>query len=76
MCFPPLIEGTLSNDDGDGKKEIVLDWQNKNFARVSRFFLHFFAVVARLRREIHVLSRTGAQDNNFLFVFLNFDTVL
>ena len=51
MCFPPLIEGTVSNDVGDGKKEIVLDWQNKNFARVSRFFVHFVAVVARLRRE-------------------------
>ena len=43
MCFPPLIEGTLTNDHGDGKKEIVLDWQNKNFVRVSRFFVHFFA---------------------------------
>ena len=24
----------------------------------------------------HVLSRTGTQDSNFLFLFLNFDTVL
>ena len=24
----------------------------------------------------HVLSRTGTQDRNFLFLFLNFDTVL
>jgi len=47
----PCVEGSLSNDDGDGKKEIVLDWQNKNFTRVSLFFVHFFAVVARLRRE-------------------------
>ena len=41
-----------------------------NFARASRFFVPFFAVVARLQREsawIHVLSRTGTQDNNFLF---------
>ena len=28
-----------------------LDWQNNNFARASRFFVHFFAVTARLRRE-------------------------
>ena len=45
----------LSNDDGDGnengKKAIVLDWQNNNFARASRFFVHFLAVVARLRHE-------------------------
>ena len=27
------------------------DWQNNNFARASRFFVHFFAVVARLQRE-------------------------
>ena len=49
---------SLSNDDddhGDGnenrKKVIGLDWQNNNFARASHFFVHFFAVVARLRRE-------------------------
>ena len=28
-----------------------LDWQNNNPARASRFFLHFFAVTARLGRE-------------------------
>ena len=47
--------GSLSNDDDDGnengKKAISLDKQNNNFARASRFFVHFFAVVARLRRE-------------------------
>ena len=47
--------GSLSNDDGDvnenGKKAIGLDWQNNNFARASRYFVHFFAVTARLRRE-------------------------
>ena len=49
------IIGSLSNDDDDvnenGKKAIGLDWQNNNFARASRFFVHFFAVVARLQRE-------------------------
>ena len=55
----------LMHDDGDGnengKKAIGLDKQNNNFARASRFFAHFFAVVARLRREtaqFHVLWRT------------------
>ena len=51
--FPSL--GSLSNDDGDGnedgKKAIGLDWQNNNFAPASRFFVHFFAVTTRLRRE-------------------------
>ena len=46
---------TLSNDDGDvnenGNNAIGLDWQNNNFARASRFFVHFFAVVARLEHE-------------------------
>ena len=77
---------SLSNDDddhGDGnenrKKAIGLDRQNNNFARASRFFVHFLAVVARLRREtdqFHVLSKTGTQNNKFLFLFLNFDIVL
>ena len=35
-----------------GKKVLIgLDWQNNNFARASRFFAHFLAVVARLRHE-------------------------
>ena len=48
--------GSLSNDNGDvkenGKKAIGLDWQNNNFARASQLFVHFFAVTARLGREI------------------------
>ena len=73
----------LRNDDGDsnenGKKAIGLDKQNNNFAPASRFFVHFSAAVARLQREttqFHVLSRTKTEDNNFLFLFLNFDAVL
>ena len=50
-----LLIGNLSNDDGDvkenGNNAIGLDQQNNNFARASRFFVHFFAVVARLQRE-------------------------
>ena len=41
--------------------------------------VHFLAVVARPQREsayFLVLARTGTQDNNFPFLFLNFDTVL
>ena len=50
------VIGSLSNDDGDvnknGKKAIIgLDWQNNNFARASRLFVHFFAFTAQLRLE-------------------------
>ena len=33
------------------QKTIGLDWQNNNFTRALRFFVHFFAVTERLRRE-------------------------
>ena len=46
---------SLSNDDGNVNevsiKAIRLDGQNKNFARASHFFVHFFAVTAQLRCE-------------------------
>ena len=47
---------SLSNDDGDGnengkKSNRLLDWQNNNIVRASRFLVHFFAVAARLQRE-------------------------
>ena len=46
---------SFSNDDGDGnenvKKSNRFIEQNNNYARASRFFVHFFAVTARLRRE-------------------------
>ena len=40
---------SVSNDDSDGK-ENGSDWQNNKFSRASRFFVHFFAIVARLRQ--------------------------
>ena len=47
--------GSLSNDERDvnenGIKAIGLDWQKNNSARASLFFVNFFAVNARLRRE-------------------------
>ena len=49
--------GSLSNDDDDddgnenGKKAIGLDWQNNNFARAARFFVHFLAVASLPQRE-------------------------
>ena len=48
--------GTLRNYDGDGKenvkKAIGLISKKNNNARASRFFVHFFAVPAQLRREM------------------------
>ena len=46
--------GRLRNDDDsneNGTKEIGLDKENNNFARATRFFVHFFAAIARLQRE-------------------------
>ena len=45
--------GSLNNHDVDVNKNSNkgLDWQNNNFARASRFFVHFFAITARLRRS-------------------------
>ena len=70
----------LNDVDGNenGKEAIGLDWQNNNFARESRVFVHFFAVASRLQRKgahFQVLSKTWTQDKDFLFLFLNFDTV-
>ena len=46
---------SLRNDEGDvnenGIKAKGLDKKNNNFARASRFFVHFSAVTARLQRE-------------------------
>ena len=49
------------NSNENCKKATGLDWQNNNFARESRLFVYFFAVVARLQREtsyFHVSWRT------------------
>ena len=50
------LVGSLRNDNDEGnengKKAIGLDKQNNNFARASRFFVHFSDVVARLQREL------------------------
>ena len=77
------IIGSWSNDDGDinenRKKAISVDWQNNSSARASHFFSTFFAITAQLRCEnasyFHVLWKTWTQHNDFLFLFLNFDTV-
>ena len=61
---------TLRSDDGDGSEERQKSNkfcnQNNTFARASRFFVDFFAVTARLRREnaqFHVVQRTYTIDD-------------
>ena len=48
-------KGSLGNGNGNGNKNgqkaIGLEWQNNNYARASRFFVHFFAMAAWLQRE-------------------------
>ena len=63
LCFTVLVvvavaEGSLSDGDGDGdengEKAIGLNWQTNNFARASYFLVHFFAVVACIRRKLSI----------------------
>ena len=49
-----FLDDNKTNDDGDGKdmgKKIMFLLTNNNFARASRYFVQFFAVVAPLRHE-------------------------
>ena len=50
-----MLKGSFSNDDGDRNEDVKKSnrfiTQNNNFARASRFFVHFFTVLARLRLE-------------------------
>ena len=73
-----LVEGSLRNDDGDvnenGKKGIRLYWQNNNCARATRFFVYFFAIIARLRREnisrfVENVNTRHNKDKRFSFSF-------
>ena len=54
-CWRRKTLGSLGNDEDDrnenGTKSIRLDKEINNFARATRFFVHFFAVVARLQRK-------------------------
>ena len=74
---------SLRNDAGDGKenwkKASGLYPQNNNSGRASRLCVRFLVVVAWLRREtsqLPALRSRWARLKNFLFLFLNLDTVL
>ena len=67
--------GSFSKDDVDGnengKKALGLDWQNNNFARASRVFVHFLVLVARLRHDLPYFMRQldGASKHNIKIFF-------
>ena len=74
---------SLRNDDGDGnesgKKATGLDKQNNNFARASRFFVHFSTVVARLQRFTFCRGREREREQKTTtvsFSFPEFDAFL
>ena len=49
-----FLDDNKTNDDPDGKengKKYMFILTNNNFARASRYFVHFFVVVAPLRHE-------------------------
>ena len=50
-----FLDDNKTNDDGNGKengkKNKMFISTNNNFASVSRYFVHFFAVVEKLRHE-------------------------
>ena len=49
-----FLDDNKTNDDGDGKengKKYTFILRKNNFARASRYFVHFFAVVASLRHK-------------------------
>ena len=56
---------TFRCDDGEGNENVktknMFDKKNNNFTRATHFFVHFYDVAARLRREnakLHVVWRT------------------
>ena len=57
LCALNMLLGTLRSNEADGKENVKKkpnNWVNKrnySFGRASRFFVHFFPVFARLRRE-------------------------
>ena len=63
--------GSLSNDEGNinknGQKTTGLDWQNNNSTCASCFFVDFFAITARLRRENVIFSWQSCSDGTEMY---------
>ena len=69
------IHFLLSTIFGNPRCGLKKKFEN-NFARASRFFVHFFVVTARLRHERGLLWRAKTQYSDFRFLFPKFDTVI
>ena len=74
---------SLHNHDGDGngysKKAIDIDKQNNNFARAHAFLYISLPSLYDYNVKLPNFSFCRGReqtDNNFLFLFLNFDAVL
>ena len=74
--------GSFCNGDGEQQKNNTFRLAKKKiFARAPRLFVHFLAVVTRPRHETSQFHAPAfwsrwAQHKNFLFLFLNLQTVL
>ena len=75
--------GSLNSDDSDGSengKKNKKNKKNSRFRLTKQTTLHvhhpFLYVVWNNVPIFHVLSRAGTQNNNFLVLLLNFDTIL
>ena len=72
--------GTFTKDDVDVneifKKATGLDWPKKKTLHLHHTFLYIsLPSLHDYDVKFHVLWRTQTQDNDFLVLFLNFDTV-
>ena len=76
-----FLDDNKTNGDGDSKengKKYMFILTNNNFARESRYFVHFFAIVAPLRHEISLFHAPTLwsrlkQHKNCRFLYLNLD---
>ena len=58
------LTGSLSNDNGDGKKAMCIDWKNNNFASGSCIFLHFLAIICCTTMTWTLLISRFVEDGN------------
>ena len=70
LVYRHEVLGSFSNDYGDGKSNRFIK-QNNNFARESRFFVHFFAVGWTTTAWKCLLSRFMEDANKPRRIFLS-----
>ena len=81
--------GSLSNDDGDVNKNVTkaigLDWQNNNFTRAARFFVHFFSLpslhdhdvklpISRFLKDVNSSQRLSISSPEYWLSLLEFNS--